>query len=399
MLKREWSLLKTSVVISVSILFLGGCTPPSNDSSLDPSVLSVRPEDTLSMGSLRDKNRQSYHDMTKSFSSDELARALKIVAQALIGRDPSGEELSQARTGLEGYEAVVKSYLELPAFRDIHINYYRFLFEMGGAEAGVNFDEPANLAAYLAVNDLSFTEIVRANYCVSNVNGVLTKGNCAAFNSDASLANEQGAGVLTTQAFLKKWSASFNFRRVAKAFKVFACQEYPDAGDVGLTEAEVAATVKTFNCTTCEPACYSCHRSMNPRAALFYVFDQTGKYNPGINNSSLGQNQSKSIATLSDSNQISYSSDVVVPGVKSRYHGRTVNSVKEYGALLAQDKRFRDCFAQRMTNLLLGRGPYDALLPEFQNVRDDIQANGFKTKKTLLQVATHPAFIRRSGAP
>ncbi len=388
---RWGRLLFSTCVFAASLQWLTACTVDDGSDS-NASKLTWDNWTAVALTPFRSENQKSFENVMRTFTSEELARALKIVAQTLVSRDPTANELAQAAKGVDAYKEVIESYFATPSFQTTHLNYYRAFFEMAGTANGIDYDEPANLAVYIAVNDLPFTEILRATYCVKNENGELKKKPCSSFNNNESLAQSQGAGVVTTQAFLQKWSSSFNFRRVSKAFKFFACSEYPDPTDPGMTEKEISDSVKNFSCTDCEPACYSCHRTLNPRATLFYVFDRSGKYNPAIADAS--QAQDPNVANLTDTNTVSFRRDLIKENVQIRYHGRPVKSVKEYAYWLSENKSFRDCFAQRMVNLLLGRGPYEPMPPEFQNVRDDVKANGFSTQKVLLQIATHPAFVR-----
>jgi hypothetical protein len=352
-----------------------GC---SNESKFDKGMLEAKTSPQLNAA--RAENEKSFESQ-RNYTREQLEKALRVVSSTLINRDPTTAELENLSRGLSGYEDTIKAYFNDPGFKTVQMAYYRSIFEMQGTDQGTNYDEPSNLALYLITNDINFQDIIRADYCVNNN---LEKTGCSSFGNDANVARAQAAGALTTQAFMRKWSASFNFKRVAKSFKVFACSEYPDSTDAGLTEQQVADSIKDFNCTTCTPACYSCHRSMNSKAALFYNFNQLGVYSTNTTNT-----------TVTDTGAASNIGHVLKSGVRPQYHGREMQTVREYALLLTQNKKFRDCLAQRLTNYMMGREPYAPLLPQFQNVRDNVSFNDFKVKSILLEVAKHPAFVLR----
>lgn len=374
----------------LALLICVGCGKPEHNDGIKPAVLPTGFSD------IRKINQAKMSESQASYSQAQLAKALRVVAQILLGRDPSPDEVSKLSSGIGGYEAVIKGYFDLPEFKSHQLDYYRGLFELAGMDGTINNDEPANLAVYAILNDLPFTEVLTATYCVGND---LKKGTCSSFGGDQALASAKAAGVVTTQAFLKKWAASFNFRRVRKIYKVFECRDFPDNSDAGLSETEISATVKTFNCTTCVPACYSCHKVLNTWSTMLYTFDRSGKYNPSITDSTKGQNGDMDLSILTDTGKISYAQDVITSTAKPRYHGYQITTLREGAVLMSKGKSFRDCVAQRMANLLMGRDPYSVLVPEFQDVRDEVTLNQYNIKKIILQIAKHPAFVNRQGGP
>jgi hypothetical protein len=342
---------------------------------------------SVSFSQERRINQSSIHEVQQGYTRAQLEKALRVVAQNLVMRDPLPEEAAQLSEGVAGYERVIKSYLEMPEFLSSQRNYYRNYFEMAGMGAdNVNFDEPANLAVHLVLNDADFREILTADYCVNNE---LQKVPCSSFRNPDD-APVQAAGVLTTRAFLVKWSAPFNFRRVAKTFHAFSCREYPDSRDEGLLESEIADNIKTFNSTTETPACYNCHRSMNSRASLFYMFDQKGYFN-------LNPNMDPRVGevAVTDTGRASTVSHILNPGVKARYHGKEISTLREYGRMFSRTQHFRDCMAQRLTNQMLGRKATDPLVSQMQDIRNNVAFNEFKVKAILLEIAKHPGFVLR----
>ena|GEM_PF-6530420 len=318
-------------------------------------------------------------------STGDYVKALRVASLKMMGRDPLLAEISQVSTGgRDAYEKVIRSYLEAPEFLDQMRKYFQGVFEMSGNSGGINYDEPTNLALYLIKNNLDFRDILKSTHCYDNN---LNEMSCSSFAS-ASEAAQHAAGAITTKAFLQKWSASFNFRRVARTFKVFACKEYPDMDDPGLDVDQISDTVKTFNCTNCQPACYSCHRDLNPRAALFYKFDVNGVFN---------LNPTAAEVTKTDTGAVSTVADLLKDGVTPVYHGKPLSELKDYAHYLADSRHFRNCMAQRFSGFMLGTSEFSPIPGDLQAVRDQLSWNGFKIKDFFFDLVTHPAFIKRSS--
>lgn len=356
-------------VVSIVALVATMCVAPA--SKADPAFVARRTD-----------NQRALESVARAVSMAQLEKSLRVASLTLLSRDPRPAEIARLATGLAGYRGVITEYLSSDAFRSGQLSYYRNWFEMAGTTNGINFDEPANLATYLAVNDMDFRGVLTADYCID---GSLNRVPCSAFQSAADVPL-QAAGVLTTRAFLSKWVGPFNFKRVDHALRAFACRTYPDERDTGLTEAEISNSVKTFASTTATPACYACHRTMNPRAALFYSFDRNGFYNP---------NPRARDGTLTDVGAVSTRADLLTAGAQPRYHGAAVTSVRQYAERFANTQSFRDCLAQRLINQMLGRPSSGAIPAELQDIRDDVAADGYRIKAILFRIATHPAFISR----
>lgn len=327
-------------------------------------------------------NQEARAAKVTGYTTLELQKALHRSALIIVNRNPTSEELSQA-TSFENYKGLVASYLNSSAFMNRMTAYFRAMFEMAGTSGGINYDEPANLALLLFRDDVDFRQILTADFCVDNS---LNKVACSSFRNPSDQA-AHAAGAITTRGFMQKWTAPFNFRRVSKVFQVFTCQDYPDDSDPGLPVDKISGTVKTFNATTGSPVCYECHRSMNPRTVLFYDFDRNGFFNLAPTGTEVAQ---------TDTGAASTKADLVKAGTPSVYHGIEMNSVRAYGQLLSRNRKFRDCMAKRLVNLMLGNeNPRAAIPKEYDYLAEELSWGGFKMKSAMLDIALNPAFIKR----
>jgi hypothetical protein len=348
----------------------------------------------LSFQQLFSQNQTVVQQMQAAYTGTQLQAALFIVAESLLGRDPTQSELTEAGTSFSSYQTVVQSYLNSPTFQTQELvffnNFYTTAYTSIGSNSSIDYNEPANLATYLIVNDIDFRQVLTATYCVQNQNNVLTQVACSTFASNPSLAATNAAGVLTTQAFLSQTTGPFNLHRANAAFQLFACRNFllsPDMRDPGLSVDEISGSIKTFNCNNgsdCNPICYTCHKNMNSRASLFYNYDLNGLYDP---------NPSPSVQAQTDTGNPSTVADLLVSPAQPAYFGKAVSTLQQYGTLFSQNRDFRDCLAQILTNQMLGGSPTTALEPQLQDIRDHIDLNGYDVKKILLEIAGHPAFV------
>ena len=317
--------------------------------------------------------------------AEQRIKAMKTAMVALAQKFPSDEELVLAETE-EGYHQVIRDILESDGFKAAIRLLAMNDFGMGGTIGGINYSEPANLAAYLISNNIDYRQILTADYCVDDD---LNKTSCSSFSTPA-LTQSFAAGAITTRGFLEKWQAAFNFRRVAKVYKVFACREYPDNDDAGLTQAQLPEELKTFACTDCVPKCYDCHKTMNPRAALFYTFDRKGLYNTNPN-----PNPNRGEITVTDTNKASTTKDIVVDGTPLTYKGTAISSLKEYAALFSQSQEFRDCATQRIVGRLFGLSAEERLPESLSHFYQGLEDDGFKFKDFIFRVVTSKEFLNR----
>ncbi|MCH2533920.1 MAG: hypothetical protein MK008_05715 [Bdellovibrionales bacterium] len=324
--------------------------------------------------------------MSFDYTPARLSKALRSASLLLVKRLPTPEEEAEAITGLSGYEAVVSSYLESEDFKAVMLEYFQNDFNMAGFVDAVNYNEPANLITYLIVNNEDYRQSITANFCV---NDDFEKVECSTFKGNLKAAQEEAAGVLTTQAFLKKWESAFNFIRVREAFARFACrsgQAYPDEQDVGHPVEDISDRVKTFNDR--KEGCFNCHKSMNARASLFYRFDRNGFYN--LNPS---QDPDDGEITVTDTGEVSTIRDLLNDGVEPLYHGKPLKSVRDYAVRFSKKSHFRDCIAQRFTNFALGRS-YDEPLPkDLIYLNERVDAHDFKIKPLLLDILKSKRFV------
>ena len=312
-----------------------------------------------------------------------LRRAKLILGKAL----PDAEELNSI-TDKATYESAIKELLASDGFLQSMREHHQKFFELKGEEDRINLNEPANLASLLIKDNQDYREILTAQYCVSD-NG--EKGRCSSFSRDED-QQQFGAGVVTTKGFLKKWEGPYNFRRTKHMFENFACKQYPDSEDPGMTEQEISESVKSFACndgSCADQRCYTCHRTMNPRAALFYDFDRKGDYN-----TTPDPDAKDGEITLRDDMSVSVIGDLLNEGVVPRFQDKEVKTLREFAVAFSQSETFENCAIQRFTNYALGRAATSPIPTAFEQVRSEMTANGFRIKDFYFKLLTSDAYLQ-----
>ena len=314
-------------------------------------------------------------------TESDRVRAYRRASLIFLNQVPTAEKIQSVRTE-EGYQKAIEEMIESDAFVQKMQSYHQEFFKLQGREGEVNLNEPANLAAYLFKTNQDFREILRAEYCVDDE---LNQIECSSFAGSEGMVASQAAGAVTTQAFLSKWNGPFAFLRASETLKAFACHDYPDEDDVGMTPDEISESVHTFACTNCNPQCYSCHNTMNARASLFYTFDTTGVFNP---------NPNQLVAIKRDTGDVSEREDLLKPGVVARYRQRQVRTVKEYANELSRSPKFRQCLSKRLTAVATG-SPNEQTIPKSLNQKIDalMLKNEFRLKDFYRDLLGSPEYV------
>ncbi|MEQ1876972.1 MAG: hypothetical protein ABL958_10030 [Bdellovibrionia bacterium] len=389
-------------VLAIAIVFLTGCS--------FQGLEVVKPDD----GS-----------MSAKYTPSNLTQALRSAANLLVMRLPTPTEYDEASKGLDGYTAVIQRYLTDPRFASPQIagnpdpdiasqggallREHRNYFEMAGVQGTVNFNEPANIATFIVNNDRPYWETLTGNYCVDD-NFVQTTP-CSTFPDDATAA-ANSAGIITTRGFIIRNKSPFNFHIVNMAFQKFLCAQYPDATDTGMPKTTVSDRRKTFTSNSNGGMdCFFCHRSINPKAYLFFNYfanagnDMSGRFTPDGLNSALNIN-----TTQTDMGQRALPEDLLcvkdatgncqTPSqVSVDVMGKPASSVRDVGKIMAQDPRFAKCATQHYVNWMFGLTYKTNLAVDMEYLVDvfmgDAATQPFNVKRLLLEITKSAKFVNR----
>ncbi len=210
---------------------------------------------------------------SSSYTSDQLLNAFRSVSLRTTLALPKTEDvdaLLAATDAKTAYDNFVDSYVGGEGLRATLTDYFRVIFGMGGDPDDPSQDDPSRLAVYIVMNDLSYTELVTANYKI-DTNGLQVVG------QDSGAPLFAVAGFLTLKSWLQAYAGNnFLFNYVRETARVASCFHYPDPDTSFFSWDE--SNIATKYLATADINCHECHKTMNVRRSVWYKFDQNGSY-------------------------------------------------------------------------------------------------------------------------
>lgn len=217
---------------------------------------------------------------TPDITAEETTTYLRSISQMLVGRPLSTPENEQiAAEGPEAIRPILESWTESEGFATAARYMMQQKLRASGERDGIDFDLPGNLVRYVVLNDLPYSTVLTADYCV-DAGGTQTECDTGA---------PYAAGVLTTRAFLAGNASRFNLGRASRMMQVFACRHYPMEDDLQprLTKESL---IPMFQALTPDEqvveeakdafgnghGCYTCHGQFGAHAQPFVKFDESG---------------------------------------------------------------------------------------------------------------------------
>ena len=270
-------------------------------------------------------------------------------------------------------------------------------------------EESLRIVGEVVRQDLPLTEIVTADWTVLDEVGAEI---WASHDYDASVGGIQQvsytdgrptAGILVAGSFLLRHESNggnYNPGRASVLSETFLCDSYaerdiPIEGD--LSSPEAVAEAVDHN-----PACVSCHQSVDPLAAAFSPFRQRLPFNQ-VNQAyaagcvDLNANQSCYPVLMyggPEYHNLWEAMELRPPG----YFGADADGLQDIGDHIASDPRFSSCMARRfaayLTQTSLGDVPAEKVA-ELQYVLVD---NDMNARALAVAVVTDPDFLAASVA-
>lgn len=328
--------------------------------------------------------------------------ALKIAALRLIGDLPTMDEINQVRNAADdaakkaAYEALVRDFMNRPAFARQMFSFWRDTFKMGETAA---LDAAPAFAAQLAAENRSYMELFTAtqNTCPTfdAATGVFTAASCA--------GTGPVVGVLTDPGAMAHYFGNMAFRRVRWVQETFDCAKYPvEAGapqDVGgaspyngVWPFQSISGLETGRIDFQDVSaviCANCHQTINHIAPLFANFDEDGVYQQAI-----------AVPTPLEGAPLAELSDYLPAGEPLAWrYGVNTPDLPSLGAALAADTSVAKCGVARVWNWALGKTDIVDTLQEvpvetIQTQLDAFIASGHKLKDLIYAVYTSDDFVK-----
>ena len=287
----------------------------------------------------------------------EATTYLMRLAPMLAGRVLNDEERARiAQAPTASVRAIVDAWTKAPYFKLAARNLISQKLLVSGEAGGIDFDLPGNLAEYIVANNLPYSTIVTADFCVDG------SGAKRACDTGAPFA----AGVLGTRAYLASRAGRFNLTRSSTMMLAFACSRYPMDADlqprvdraqlINMFQAESLAEQTDQRATSGfgnGEQCYTCHGQFAAHAQVFVRFDESGVYEPdatGMQDTTPGAELGRSLDGLYASH---FRDGSQAASERSQMMGTPVANLAEAAKVLAQSPEFVACGARNLLEYVL----------------------------------------------
>jgi hypothetical protein len=250
-------------------------------------------------------------------------------------------------------------------------------------------EEPLRIIARVAAEDLPWTEIVTADWTMANeVTAAMWPLDYPAGGSGWQVAHytddRPAAGVLSATGMWWRYSSTdsnANRKRANAASRILLCNDYlvrpiDFDRDVDLLDEDAVADAIANN-----PACASCHDSLDPLAGYFFGF---WSYLPG-SSAEAGRYHPEREHLWQD-----------YTGVAPAYYGEPGDNLGDLGRQIAADPRFGTCAVEQVFEALLRR---DATIEDTEALnehREAFIAGGLRMRPLIRSVLDDSHY--RAGA-
>ena len=208
--------------------------------------------------------------------------------------------------------------------------------------------EPLQLIAAVIAEDRPFTDIVTAEQ--TQANGYLAELYPLEAGGDWGWASytdgRPAAGILTTSTLWLRYTAdavNYNRTRANTVARIFLCADFLDRDSSFEFDISAESLASVERAVSEEPACLTCHASLDPLASFFGGFaEQSDQLEPHA--------------------YVAYSpfqAEWYAARNPPRYYGVPGRDLADLGAMVAADARFARCTAERFHTGLVGAAPTD----------------------------------------
>jgi len=374
----------------IPLLVLLSCSQPVSESALDEGAELTPPDGVIA----------------QRFISLNGPRLLRRMSIDLLGVLPSPESLDAVEADPSKLPTFRDAYLQDPRLADRLVSLYAERwqtrlddFEVDHWEYGYEDldefryeksigEEPLRLMAQVVMEDRPWTDVVTADTTMANeVTGAIwpiDRPEGVGWIESRYTDGRPAAGVLATNGMWWRYVttlSNMNRARVAALVKLLVCQDLL-ARPVELTGAisladEDASAAAIRN----EPACQSCHASVEPIAAALFGFWTVTDYNPEENGHYHGERENMGAQYL---------------GVSPAYFGQPIDGLAGLGVAITHDPRLYSCATQTHTELLWRRETDSADFAELEQLRRDFLTADIRIRP-LLQAITDTGEYRAGG--
>ncbi len=277
-------------------------------------------------------------------------------------------------------------------------------------------EEPLRLVEHVVLQDRPFTEVVTADYMLTDdvtarIYGVPYDFDAGGWQISEWPDARPRAGLLSSAQVWRRWESdgsNFNRGRANMLAGRLLCEDFESRDIVVGGGIDIADELEVAHAVRVNGSCVSCHQSLDPLAAYFwgykrlihrnYVadsitggcsFNWAGGNQPEFGPSYLPEDYCYPIKQYNPADEDDWIDwDLRAPS----YYGVPARDLAEVGELVADDPRFSQCMARRFYGYL---AQVDAEAVPFEvaaDLQQRFEASGFSAKQLVLDIVMSDTF-------
>ena len=328
----------------------------------------------------------------------QLARRISLDVR---GTPPTLAEYRQILDDPDVVNRLARDWLEDPRFADRVVSLYSEItltrtarLPFSAAALGVSNraafersvgEEPLRLIAHVAAEDRPWTELVTADYtmatpALAEAFPIDRPGVADGWTVSHYTDGRPAAGILSTNGLWWRYTSTAsnaNRKRANQVSRILLCNDYltrPVEFDRNVNLLDEGAVLDALQT---DPACVSCHVSLDPLAGYLYGFWWV--------------NQESAIdASRYHPERERYWDQVT--GIAPGYYGQPGNDLRDLGVQIASDPRFVTCAVEQAYELLLRRDPAFADQDRLTDHRQAFIEGGLTLRSLFASILEDPLY-------
>ena len=250
-------------------------------------------------------------------------------------------------------------------------------------------EEPLRLAASIVVHDRPWTDVVTADYTVSNellagIWPIAYPAGKSGWQTSRYTDARPAAGVLATNGLWWRYTTNRfnnNRTRAAAIFRLLLCSDFLARPVSFSASAALQNGASSEEALRTDPYCIACHVSIEPVAASFFGFWWQAQYSAVEMSTYHAEREPLGPLTLD---------------VQPAWFGDPVYGLDDLGVHIADDSRFHQCAAETMAAALWRREVDLADFDRLDAFRSAYEADNYSMKTMLRAITDDPVY--RAGA-
>jgi hypothetical protein len=361
-------------------------------------------------------------------------------SMTIRGIRPSIAEIDAVRADPAALESLVDTWLESDEFgetirdmwaeilllRDDTFNQLPALGLLTGENLEHIFrgttEEPLMLVEHIVMNDLPLTDIVTAEYMLTDditarIYGVPYDFTLGGWQLSAWADDRPKAGLLSSAQVWRRWESNgsnYNRGRASMIAGKLLCEPF-ETRDIFIPGGiNIASDEEVANALVDNAACVSCHQALDPIAGYLwgykklihrnYVADSiTGgcewnwdEIGPEFGPSYLPEDYCYPIKQYNPADE----DDWQVYGLRTpSYYGTDVGDARGLGLAIAEDPRFSSCMSRSFYGYLTEVDTFSVPFDVAAELQEQLEGSNFNAKALVKSIVLDPDFALVASAP